>query len=119
MTAAPFTVSPDTDVWTAWSMMICHGVRHLLVTSQGRCVGVLDDRTMFAQWPLGPTALRRQRVGALMRDHVPCVRPDTAISEVAALMLRGGIDAIPVVDDNGAVVGVLTCSDVLAVVAGI
>ncbi|MDQ1686601.1 MAG: hypothetical protein QOC82_3338 [Frankiaceae bacterium] len=117
MSGPPLSVGPDAPVWAAWDLMTRHGVRHLLVMQAGRCVGVLDDRRVFAQWPLGPGRLRRKPVALLMRTPVFYVRTDSEIGDVARIMLRECVDAVPVVDDDGATVGILTCSDVLAAVA--
>lgn len=117
MSAPPLTVRPETSVWAAWTLMTHHGVRHLLVTEHGRCLGVLDDRSIFAQWPLGPAALHRKPVALVMCTPAWCVRTDSELRGVAAVMLRAGAEAVPVVDENGLTVGVITCSDILAVVA--
>ena len=117
MSTPPITVRPGASVWSAWTLMVHHGVRHLLVTDAGRCVGVLDDRTIFAQWPLGPAALHRKTVAAVMRGAVSCVPATSELRWVADVMVREGVDAVPVVDDDGMTVGVVAYTDVLAALA--
>lgn len=117
MSTPPLTIRPDASVWDAWHSMTRNGVRHLLVTRHGDCVGVVDDRAIFAQLPLGPTALHRKPVAFVMCAPVSCVHVESPLSCAAALMLRDGIDAIPVVDEDGVTVGVVTCSDIVAAVA--
>lgn len=97
--------------------MVEHGIRHLVVVSDGRCLGVLDDREVFAQWPMGPLALRRQRITEMIRRRTTCVLPGTELRDVARIMNEDRIDAVPVVDDAGRVVGVVTAGDVAAAVA--
>jgi CBS domain-containing protein len=119
MSAPPVGVRPEASVWAAWTLMAYHGVRHLMVTDNGRCVGVLDDRTVFAQWPLGPAALHRKPVAAVMHTPVSCVSATSELRRVAEVMVCEGVDAVPVVNDGGVTVGIVTCSDIIAAVAGV
>jgi CBS domain-containing membrane protein len=62
-------------------------------------------------------ALRRLvgnvRAGRLMRVGIEPVRADMTLEQAAASMARQGLKALPVVDDDGGVVGMLTESDFL------
>jgi len=118
MSAPAVSVTPETSVWRAWSLMSETGLRHLVVAVDERCVGVVDDRTVFAQWPNGPLALRRRCVGQIMRVPTACVLPGTDMREVARVMLREAVDNVPVIDTNGSLVGIVTRTDVVAAVAG-
>lgn len=57
--------------------------------------------------------LHRCTVGDVMTEEVVTFRPDTPFQEVAALLDANDIAAAPVVDDDGAPVGVVSASDVL------
>jgi CBS domain-containing protein len=57
--------------------------------------------------------LHRRTVGDVMTEEVVTLRPDTPFNEVAALLDANDIAAAPVVDDDGALVGVVSASDVL------
>ncbi|BBJ47340.1 hypothetical protein SSPO_100580 [Streptomyces antimycoticus] len=57
--------------------------------------------------------LSRRTVGDVMTEEVVTLRPDTPFQDVAALLDANDIAAAPVVDDNGAPVGVVSASDVL------
>ena len=49
----------------------------------------------------------------IMTKSVICVRPPTPVSEIAALLLKNKISAVPVIDDDGHVVGVVSEDDLL------
>lgn len=117
MSTPAITVEPGTSIWAAWSIMANTGLRHLVVASHGRCVGVVDDRTVFAQWPMGPLALRRRCVGEIMRGRTSCVLPYVDVRAVAVAMARDAVDAVPVTEPDGTVVGIVTSSDVTRAVA--
>ncbi|WP_127357304.1 CBS domain-containing protein, partial [Actinacidiphila soli] len=57
--------------------------------------------------------LHRRTVGDVMTEEVVTFRPDTPFHEVAALLDANDIAAAPVVDDDGAPVGVVSASNVL------
>lgn len=57
--------------------------------------------------------LHRRTVGDVMTEEVITLRPDTPLNEIAALLDANDIAAAPVVDDDGAPVGVVSSSDVL------
>jgi len=63
------------------------------------------------------TALLRadpaERLGALVKHEIPCLSPDTAFEEVARLMADYNLTSIPVADEDGTMVGVVTVDDVL------
>lgn len=52
--------------------------------------------------------------GALMSHPVITVAPDTALPDVASTLRSNGISAVPVVDNDGAVVGLVSEYDLLA-----
>jgi IMP dehydrogenase len=117
MSCPAIVVSPDDSVWDASQLMMTSGVRHLVVCFQGRVVGVVDDRTVFAHWPTGPLTVRRTRLAEILRSRTSCVLEDVGLRRTAELMLIDGCDAIPVVDDEGRVLGIITTSDLIAAVA--
>ena len=50
-------------------------------------------------------------VGETMTRQVLTVHPDTPFKQIAELLVGQGIDAVPVVDENGEVLGVVSGSD--------
>jgi hypothetical protein len=63
------------------------------------------------------TALLRvepgQRLEAIVKHEVPCLSPDASFEEVARLMADYNLTSIPVGDENGRMLGVVTVDDVL------
>jgi CBS domain-containing protein len=49
----------------------------------------------------------------LMTKDVATVSPDTPVGEIAQLLLKRGISAVPVVDANGAAIGMVSEGDLL------
>lgn len=49
----------------------------------------------------------------IMTKNVICVRPITPVSEIAALLLKNKISAVPVIDEDASVVGIVSEDDLL------
>ena len=118
MSSPVFVASPDDTPWDAWHVMTTGRVRHLVLTLDDRCVGIVDDRTLLALWPMGPIAIRQARIGDFVRHRTTLVLPGTPVRSVARVMIEDGVDAVPVVDDEGVLVGLITTSDIVAAIAG-
>ena len=117
MSTPAISVAPSASVSAAWSLMLTTGLRHLVVVEDGLCMGLVDDRSVFAQWPMGPLALRRKQVRNLIRASTAAVLPDDDVQTAAAVMMRDGVDAVPVVDTDGVVLGIVTGGDIACAVA--
>jgi CBS domain-containing membrane protein len=55
-------------------------------------------------------------ISELMHESVDTVRPDCCAAEAARYMLRSKHSCLPVINDDGALVGILTEADFLRVV---
>jgi magnesium transporter len=81
----------------------------LYVLDVGRLVGVLSLRDLILGEPSAPIAI-------YMTDDVVKVRPDTDQEEVARTIAKYDLAAVPVVDDEGQMLGVVTVDDVVDIV---
>jgi CBS domain-containing protein len=117
MSRPVMSVSPEQSIADAWAIMNGCGVRHVAVTSAGHCVGVIDDRQLAAEWPQGPAAMSSTPVSHLLGRRVACVLTDTSIGEAAAIMKGDGVEAVPVTDPHGELLGLVTTVDILQAVA--
>ncbi len=50
----------------------------------------------------------------IMTKNVITVKPDTSIEELSALLVKHGISGVPVVDESGALYGVVTENDLIS-----
>jgi CBS domain-containing protein len=112
MTTALVTIKADETIKEAHAEMELGVIRHLLVTDdRGRLVGLLSDRDI-----LGALHGRKpRRVSEVMARDVITTRIDTRASTAAQIMLDRKIGSLPVLDDEGALVGIVTQTDFLDV----
>ena len=98
-----------------------------VVDEQGAVVGIVSEGDVLRdQLPRDPRAHLRPSLPTLARDRTVddvmtaeprCVTPLTDSSEVAQLLARKGWKSLPVVDDAQHLVGVVSRSDILRVMA--
>lgn len=119
MSRSLVTVPRDATLWTAWGLLYGSDERHLVVVDgYRRPVGIVDERVVALEWPAGPLAPHRRRVHELLRGSVAAVQPGDDVVSVAKAMLVAGVDALPVTDRSGRLVGLVTTEHVLQHVAG-
>ena len=53
------------------------------------------------------------KAGDVMTKKVVSIRPDASVADMAKLMLDNGISGLPVIDDHGDLVGIVTEGDCL------
>jgi magnesium transporter len=78
------------------------------VDAEGRLVGYVSLRRLF------PSSSDK-RISDLMETRLMTVRPDTPQEEVASLVSKYDVHAIPVVDRENRIVGIVTVDDVIDV----
>jgi acetoin utilization protein AcuB len=123
MTENPRTVRMDDAVGEAVEILESMEVRHVpVVNEQGELCGMLSDRDLRAiTLPVAQdaetagTLLLRSRmpVARVMSSDVVSVTPDTDVGEIIERMLENKIGAVPVVDADGMVVGIISYVDIL------
>jgi acetoin utilization protein AcuB len=115
MTRRVICISPDDSLEDAYALMTEWSIRHLTVVNEGQLVGVLSDRDVlrFMVRMDGVERVPALPVGAAMTTRpLTCVHL-SSISHVAGLMIDHKIDAVPVLDDEGGLVGLVTSTDLL------
>jgi len=126
MKSPVFTVTPDTLIDNALETMHEKHVRRLPVVENGKLVGLVTRNIMAEATPPSPTpltlwgihyALSCIKVRDVMITDVIVVHPDDTIKEVVALSEKHQIGTFPVVDENGNLVGILTNTDLLHIMA--
>ena len=120
MTADVFTVDRNEALLTADRVMTLGRIRHVLVVDdEGGLAGVLSQRDLFHSGLIkalgyGTHAMNKKLdtllVKEVMTTNVLTTRPDTPLSQAAALMFTRKIGCLPVVDGTK-LVGILTEAD--------
>ena len=119
MTINPVTTTPDMGVFEAFELMKNEGVQRLpVLDNDGNLVGIISeknitsaaaDRTVsIVEFAL---LLSKIKVGDVMTKEVITVSIDDPVELAARKMSDNDISILPVVDNNGKLVGVVSRSD--------
>ena len=106
----PQTIDPADTLAVARERMDRGGFRRLpVVDGGGRLIGILTDRDIREHGG----HLADTRVSGAMVEPAMSVGPDESVDDVAARLLFEQVGGYPVVDPSGALVGIITATDLL------
>ncbi len=107
------TVSPDDPVFYALQVMSDANVGALLVLDKEQLVGIFSERDYARKVILFGKASKDTPVRAIMTDKVLYVTPDRTVDECMAIMTDKHIRHLPVLNDEGKVLGIVSIGDVV------
>jgi len=117
MTQHPRTVSPETSVSDAARLMKEEDVGIVPVVehaggaeSRGRLVGVVTDRDIVVRH-VAESRSTDGPVRDIMSGGVRTCSPDDSVEDVMEIMGREQIRRVPIVDERGSLVGVVSQAD--------
>jgi len=111
MTKDLVTVREADDVALAESLLRLGGIRHLPVVREGKLVGLLTHRDVLRSGESGRPAARDQPVSEVMTREVVTVSPTTGLAQAAHTLLDRKFGCLPVCDEEGTLVGIVTEAD--------
>jgi len=121
MTSNVVTTRRNTSISSAHQIMRENKIRRLPVVEDGKLVGIItigdvreaspSDATTLSIWELN-YLWAQLTVEKIMTRNVMSVKVDTPIIDAAELMLEHKVSGLPVVDEDGSLVGVITESDI-------
>jgi acetoin utilization protein AcuB len=121
MSKDPVTITEETSMIKAIHIMKERRFRRLPVVSAGRLVGMVTDRDLKEASPSKATTLdvhelyyllAELQVTEIMSRNPISVSQDDTVEHAAQIMLEHTISGLPVLDQDGKVVGIITQSDV-------
>jgi acetoin utilization protein AcuB len=121
MTKDPVTITEDTSMIKAIHIMKERRFRRLPVVTDATLVGMVTDRDLKEAAPSKATTLdvhelyyllAELQVKEIMSRNPVSVSANDTVEHAAQVMLEHTISGLPVVDQDGKVVGIITQSDV-------
>ncbi|MET9887477.1 CBS domain-containing protein [Streptomyces sp. NPDC006430] len=101
-------VCEDMSVEVALSVMAGALVGHLVLCDEdGRCTGLVTQ-TQLVAFRTSAAYTDRVRLGAVVRDRVPCIAEGMSVHDAERVLWDGPFGILPVVDADGCAAGVLT-----------
>jgi len=111
MTSNPAAVTPDTTVQEAARLMKSEDVGALPIVEDGRIVGVVTDRDLSIR-VVAEARDAETPVREVASKDIVTIDPQQSLEEAARLMAEHQVRRLPVVEEDGRLVGVLAQADV-------
>ena len=108
----PVVVPPQTSLRVAAEVMARDSIGAVVVATDRQIVGILSERDIVEALASGAEPDGATVAGAMSHDVVS-VRPDDTLYDAAVDMLDLGFRHVPVLDERGAVVGMVSVRDLL------
>ena len=122
MTTDVVSVGPDTSLLKVGKLMKDHHIRRIpVVDDNGQVVGIISDRDVRDASPSKATTLDMYEMHYLLAELKAknimtakpiTVKPTDTVEQAALIMLDNKVGGLPVVDDNGRLVGIISDHDV-------
>jgi acetoin utilization protein AcuB len=128
MNKPAITIEKNSSMQEAMNLMKTHRISMLPVMDKKRLVGVITDRDLKKASPSDATTLEIHellyllstiQIKDIMSSNPISVPPDFTIEETAEILLTNKISGVPVVDNDGSVVGVITHTDLFKVIVSL
>jgi acetoin utilization protein AcuB len=121
MTANPITTTENTPIAEAGEILRKHSFARLPVMRDDKLVGIItrndllkvspSEATTLSVWELN-YVLSKLTVKDAMTKNPITIQPEGTLEEAALIMRDRGVGALPVVDEKGKLVGIITESDI-------
>lgn len=122
MTKHPVTMTSDATIGDVDRVMKKNKFHRMIIVDDGKLVGYLSDRDVMRVAPSPATSLSKFEIRALldklkvkdvMQKKVVTVPESATIEEAALIMYNNKVGGLPVISEVGAVVGIITATDIL------
>ena len=111
-TGETIVVPPHTSLRTAAEVMADHFIGAVVVATDRKVVGILTERDVVTALAAGADPDEASVAGAMSSDIVS-VRPDDTLYDAAVDMLDLGLRHVPVLNERGAALGMVSVRDLL------
>jgi CBS domain-containing protein len=111
-------VTESTSVRDAIRLMLEKEIGAVLVERGGRALGIFTERDVLRRVATSAASLERP-VTEVMTADPECLGPDDGIAFALNKMIVGGFRHVPIVDDGGAPLAVLSLREVVAFIVSL
>ncbi len=115
MTRDVCTARKDESLLNASRKMIEFGVGSIIIVENGKPIGIVTEKDILKKVVARNKVPAKVRLEEIMSTPLITIKPTTSLREATDIMKKRGIRRLPVVDDSGNLIGIITDSDVLSV----
>ena len=114
------SVRSNADVAQAWRTLVEHRIHQAPVLDETETlVGIVSERNLLTAFNVDESGIRDvlfRRVRDVMTSPVVAAAPHTDLRHIARVMLERDVEGVPVVSEQGRLLGFISRSDILAAI---
>lgn len=110
-------VSVDDAMWKVVAEMTAKGRGAVLVEDDGALVGIFTERDLLNRVDYSDALWSHVVVRDVMTPHPMVIRPGDSLSEALRRLIQGHRRHLPIIDDRGRVLGLISIRDILTYIA--
>jgi CBS domain-containing protein len=107
-----WSISPEATVFEAIQMMSDKNIGALLVTRQGKLIGIISERDYTRKIALKGKSSKQTAVKEILSGHVVTVTPTHTVEDCMRLMTEHRIRHLPVLDGDN-IFGLISIGDLV------
>jgi len=110
-------VSADDAMWKVVAEMAAKGRGAVLVEDDGALVGIFTERDLLNRVDYSDPLWSHVQVKDVMTPYPMVIHPDDSLSEALRRLSQGRRRHLPIVDERGHVLGLISIRDILTFIA--
>ena len=106
-----FAISPDASLGEVVQKLVKFNCGSLVVCENEdttRMVGIISERDILRAWAANRSSLDPLRVSEIMTREVATCAPHDSVQDAMGMMTERRIRHLPIIDDRGELVGIVT-----------
>ncbi|MCX8172378.1 MAG: CBS domain-containing protein [Archaeoglobaceae archaeon] len=115
MTKDVCKASVDESIHVVAKRMVEYGVGSAVIMDGSKPIGIITEKDLIAKIVAKNKSPSSVKVKEIMSYPLITIRPNTSVREAANIMTKKGIRRLPVVNDAGELVGIVTDNDILSI----
>ena len=113
----PVAVSPQTPVGEVLQKLVAQSIGCVIVVEGGELVGIFSERDALQKLNVDVDELRERPVSEYMTEDAQILVADSKVAFAVHRMDLGNYRHVPIVDDQGRPVGIVSVRDILRYLA--
>jgi CBS domain-containing protein len=108
----PPSATPNTSINDIIELMVKTGVEAIPILEEDKLVGLISDYDILKSM-VNKQKLKRIKVREVMEESVKLLKENDPVSLARRIMRHKRLEKLPIVDENGKLIGVITSMDIL------
>jgi acetoin utilization protein AcuB len=111
------TLTADANVADAWQLFQHHGFHHIPIIDENNLVLAMLSERDILQGPGVQKNINNESIMQFASKRVFCFSPDTDIRQATRILYEYDLGALPIIDDNHQILGIVSRTDIIKVVS--